>query len=116
VRHIVLWMKAKHPPYPTRRWEEFDAIDLPKLRAAFHQGLAGASGMRFLNQAVEQQNRLHRFSSDGWSRGVAQVLASAAGYLVILVALEQDDREAAAKIRHIQQATALIHQPLIIGS
>jgi DNA-binding GntR family transcriptional regulator len=117
-RAWVSRMEAKHQDVVARRWEEFDAIGFFELNATFHQGLADASGNRFLSQAVEQQNRLRRFSGYGWLRGAAQVRRSVSDHLRILQALKRDDREAAAAAMtaHIQQAATLIDQPLVMGT
>ncbi|MBO1078433.1 GntR family transcriptional regulator [Roseomonas haemaphysalidis] len=113
----VSQMEAQHREVGACRWEEFDAIGFFELNAAFHQGLADASGNRFLGQAVQQQNRLRRFSGYGWSRGAAQVRQSVSAHLDILQALKRGDREAAAAAMtaHIQQAATLIDQPLVLG-
>ena len=44
-------------------WSDTASIALYEMNAAFHEGLAAASGNRYLLVAVQQQNRLRRFSS-----------------------------------------------------
>jgi len=93
-------MRQMHEQFIGRAWRETDPVAFFETNAAFHRGLAEASGNRFLVQAVEQQNQLRRFSNYDWQRGVERVRVSAADHLGILDALEAGDRAEAAERMH----------------
>ena len=54
-------MRAAHEGFLGRAWRGTDSVAFFETNAAFHLGLAQASGNRFLVQAVEQQNQLRLF-------------------------------------------------------
>lgn len=93
-------MRRMHEQFLGRAWRETDPVAFFETNAAFHRGLAEASGNRFLIQAVDQQNQLRRFSNYDWQRGVERVRVSAADHLGILDALEAGDRAEAAERMH----------------
>lgn len=93
-------MRRMHEQFLGRAWRETDPVAFFETNAAFHRGLAEASGNRFLVQAVEQQNQLRRFSNYDWQRGVERVRVSASDHLGILDALEAGDRAEAAERMH----------------
>lgn len=96
----IAGMRGMHEQFIGRAWRETDPVAFFETNAAFHRGLAEASGNRFLVQAVEQQNQLRRFSNYDWQRGVERVRVSAADHLGILDALEAGDRAEAAERMH----------------
>ena len=102
-------MRRAHERYLGRGWDEIDLVAFFETNAAFHRGLAEASGNRFLVQAIEQQNQLRRFSNYDWHSGSERVRVSAADHLGILDALEAGDRvEAAERMhRHLAGTAAL---------
>jgi DNA-binding GntR family transcriptional regulator len=79
------------------------------MNAAYHEGLAAASGNRFLLVAVQQQNRLRRFANYDWTFGHERVLVNCREHLAILDRLEAGEREAAAALlrRHLEAAAKL---------
>lgn len=92
--------RAMHEAFLGRAWRKTDPVAFFETNAAFHRGLAEASGNRFLVQAVEQQNQLRRFANYDWRRGVERVRVFAAEHLGILDALEAGHREEAAERMH----------------
>lgn len=102
-------MRAMHEGFLARPWPAIDPVAFFETNAAFHKGLAEASGNRFLIQAVEQQNQLRRFLNYDWQRGPERVRVSAAEHLGILDALEAGERgEAAERMhRHLAGTAAL---------
>lgn len=102
-------MRAMHEGFLARSWPAIDPVAFFETNAAFHRGLAEASGNRFLAQAVEQQNQLRRFLNYDWQRGPERVRVSAAEHLGILEALEAGERgEAAERMhRHLAGTAAL---------
>ncbi|GGJ42949.1 GntR family transcriptional regulator [Neoroseomonas lacus] len=93
-------MRRLHERFLSRGWSDTDMVAFFETNAAFHRGLAEASGNRFLVQAMEQQNQLRRFSNYDWQSGAERVRVSAADHLGILDALEAGDREEAAERMH----------------
>lgn len=90
-------MREQHQAFLGREWAAHDPIAFFETNAAFHLGLAESSGNRFLIQAMEQQNRLRRFSNYGWQRGMDRVRVSASEHIAVLDALEAGLPEEAAK-------------------
>lgn len=93
-------MRAAHEEFLGRTWRRTDPVAFFETNAAFHLGLAEASGNRFLAQAVEQQNQLRRFYNYDWQQGEQRVRVSASEHLGILDALEAGDRAEAAERMH----------------
>ncbi|WP_164867741.1 GntR family transcriptional regulator [Rhodovarius crocodyli] len=102
-------MREKHEGFLSRRWGATDPVAFFETNAAFHAGLAEASGNRFVLQAIEQQNQLRRFSNYDWQRGEERVRVSASEHIGILDALEAGDRAEAAErmYRHLAGTAAL---------
>ena len=102
-------MRARHQAFLDRPWRATDTVAFFETNAAFHLGLAEASGNRFFAQAVAQQNRLRRFNNYDWRSGEERVRVSAAEHLGILTAIEAGRREEAAERMHRHLAgTALL--------
>jgi DNA-binding GntR family transcriptional regulator len=106
-------MRRRHQRMLDTPWDKTASIALYEMNAQFHEGLAGASGNRYLQVAVEQQNRLRRFANYDWTFGHERVLVSCREHLAILDRLEAGDREAAAELmrQHLQRANALQRAP-----
>lgn len=96
----IAGMRQMHQRFLGRGWREIDLVAFFETNAAFHRGLAEASGNRFLVQAIEQQNQLRRFSNYDWRSGNERVRVSATDHLAILDALEAGDRAEAAERMH----------------
>ncbi|MFN7001362.1 MAG: FCD domain-containing protein, partial [Elioraea tepidiphila] len=91
-------------------WRDELAIALFEMNARFHEGLVAGAGNRFLLAAVQQQNRLRRFSNYDWGYGPARVVQSCTEHLEILDRLEQGEAELASLLlrRHLERAAALV--------
>ncbi|MBL0151050.1 MAG: GntR family transcriptional regulator [Ideonella sp.] len=48
-------MRQRHRAMLQRKWKDADAIDLFEMNAEFHEGLAAASGNRFLQMAIQRR-------------------------------------------------------------
>lgn len=103
-------MRDEHQAMLAAPWREERAIALFEMNARFHEGLVAGAGNRFLLAAVQQQNRLRRFSNYDWGYGPARVAQSCAEHLEILDRLEQGETELAALLlrRHLERAAALV--------
>ena len=90
-------------------WSETASIALYEMNAAFHEGLAAASGNRFLLVGVQQQNRLRRFANYDWTFGYQRVVVNCREHLAILDRLEAGERAEAATLlrRHLEDAAKL---------
>ncbi len=99
-------MRDRHQEMMKQPWSETASIALYEMNAAFHEGLAAASGNRFLLVAVQQQNRLRRFANYDWTFGYERVLVNCREHLAILDRLEAGQHEAAAVLmrRHLEGA------------
>lgn len=102
-------MRARHATAMQTPWHDTMAVAFYEMNAAFHEGLARASGNRYLRAAVRQQNRLRRFLNIHWTYGRDRVLTNCAEHLGILDRLEEGDRSAAAVLmhRHLEGAARL---------
>jgi DNA-binding GntR family transcriptional regulator len=102
-------MRHRHREMMALPWSETASIALYEMNAAYHEGLAAASGNRFLLVAVQQQNRLRRFANYDWTFGHERVLVNCREHLAILDQLEAGEREVAAALlrRHLEGAAKL---------
>jgi DNA-binding GntR family transcriptional regulator len=100
-------MRRRHQETMKRPWSDTASIALYDMNAAFHEGLAAASGNRFLLVAVQQQNRLRSFANYDWTYGYERVLVNCREHLAILDRLEAGERDAAATLmrRHLEGAS-----------
>lgn len=103
-------MRRRHRGFLDEPWRETKSIALFETNAAFHEGLAAASGNRYFAAAVQQQNRLRRFSNYDWVYGHRRVLVSCSEHLEILDRLEAGDHAIAAALlrRHLERASDLV--------
>lgn len=111
----ALWLgetRRQHEAFLAAPWKETASIALFEMNAAFHEGLAAASGNRYILLAVRQQNRLRRFSNYDWVYGFERVQVSCREHLEILDRLELGEREVGAALlrRHLEQARSLSRQ------
>jgi DNA-binding GntR family transcriptional regulator len=102
-------MRARHGQTLTRPWHEASAIGFFEMNADFHEGLAAASGNRFIHSAVRRQNQLRRLSNYDWVFGFERVEVNCREHVQILDYLAVGDREIASALmrRHLQQASVL---------
>lgn len=102
-------MHGRHQAMMSHPWSETRSVALFDLNAEFHQGLAAASGNRYFQMAIEQQNRLRRFVNVHWTEGPERVQISCREHLEILERVAAGDRDVAAALmrRHLQQASEL---------
>jgi DNA-binding GntR family transcriptional regulator len=100
-------MRQRHLAMLKRRWTDADAIGLFEMNAEFHEGLCAASGNRFFQMAMEQQNRLRRFVNYDWNHGRERMVASCAEHMEIIDRLDAGDREIASALmrRHLDKAS-----------
>ncbi len=105
-------MRQQHQRALARPWRATSSIAFYEMNAAFHEGLAAASGNRFLLLAMQQQNRLRRFSNVAWTYGHARVAENCREHLAMLDRLEAGDNEIAALMmrRHLEGAAVLLPQ------
>jgi DNA-binding GntR family transcriptional regulator len=106
-------MRRRHLEMMASPWSETASIALYEMNAAFHEGLAAASGNRYLLVAVQQQNRLRRFANYDWAYGHERALVSCREHLAILDQLEAGALDAAAALlrRHLQSAAKVKRIP-----
>jgi DNA-binding GntR family transcriptional regulator len=102
-------MRARHQAMIAGPWSEGMAVQLFEMNAEFHEGLAAASGNRFMLLAVQQQNRIRRFVNYDWGHGRERMVASCSEHLEILDRLDAGDQEVAALLmqRHLEKASRL---------
>jgi DNA-binding GntR family transcriptional regulator len=102
-------MRQRHEDATKQPWSETASIAFYEMNAAFHEGLAAASGNRFLLVAVQQQNRLRRFANYDWIFGFERVLVNCREHLAILDRLDAGERAAAAALlrTHLESASKL---------
>ncbi len=99
-------MRKAHQAAMTDEWRPGSSVAFFEMNAAFHEGLAAASGNRFVLAAVQQHNRFRRLNNYDWVYGIERVVASSMEHLAILDQIESDDREVASLLlrRHLTGA------------
>ena len=102
-------MRARHQETLERPWQESSSIGFFEMNAAYHEGLAAASGNRFIHSAIKRQNELRRLSNYDWIFGFERVVVNCREHLQILDAIEAEDRELASALMrsHLQRASQL---------
>jgi len=105
----IVEMRARHHDTLARPWREASAVAFFEMNAEFHEGLAAASGNRFIHSAIRRQNQLRRLSNYDWVFGFERVEVNCREHLQILDYLAIGDREVAAALmrRHLQRASVL---------
>ncbi|MCK6449253.1 MAG: GntR family transcriptional regulator [Alphaproteobacteria bacterium] len=108
-------MRARHRAALAAPWRDTSSVAFYEMNAAFHEGLATASGNRFILMAVQQQNRLRRFLNVHWTYGHQRVLVNCREHLEMLDRLEAGDRDVAAALmrRHLEGAARLVPQSFV---
>jgi len=103
-------MRRRHEAMLAMPWRDTASVALFEMNADFHEGLAAASGNRYLLTAVQQQNRLRRFANYDWVFGHQRVVVSCREHLAILDCLAAGRRERAARLltRHLEGAAGLV--------
>jgi DNA-binding GntR family transcriptional regulator len=102
-------MKSRHLETLSRPWRAESAIGFFEMNAAFHEGLAAASGNRFIHSAVRRQNELRRAANYDWVFGWERVEVNSREHLRILEYLVAGEREVASTLMrsHLQRASQL---------
>lgn len=99
-------MAARHHAFLLTRWTRAASAAFFEMDAAFHEGIAKASGNRFFHEAIARLNRLRRLSSPEWNPARERVRASCQEHLQILGWLQAGDVGVAALLmrQHLEQA------------
>lgn len=102
-------MEMRHEAALRQPWGPASSVAFFEMNAAFHAGLAAASGNRYVLSAVERQNRLRRLSNYHWARGFERVETNCREHLEILARLRAGEVEVAAVLmrRHLEHASRL---------
>lgn len=102
-------MRRKHRETLSRPWREGSAIGFFEMNAAFHEGIAAASGNRFILSAIRRQNQLRRLSNYDWIFGFERVEVNCREHLAMLDAVEKHDVLRASDLMrsHLQRASEL---------
>jgi DNA-binding GntR family transcriptional regulator len=102
-------MVERHTDTLERPWLEASSVAFFEMNAAFHEGLAAASGNRFVHSAIRRQNQLRRFSQYDWKFGFERVVVNCREHLEILDYLSRDERDIASALmrRHLERASRI---------
>nr|WP_255616577.1 GntR family transcriptional regulator [Microvirga puerhi] len=100
-------MRRLHAETLERPWQESSSVAFFEMNAAFHEGLAAASGNRFVHTAIRHQNQLRRFSQYDWKFGFERVVVNCREHMEMLDYLARDEREIASLLmrRHLERAS-----------
>ncbi|MBP0494541.1 GntR family transcriptional regulator [Roseomonas indoligenes] len=104
-------MRREHGRFLDRVWTDDRAVAFYEINAAFHAGLAEASGNRFIAAAVVQQNRARTLSNYSWRVPPDRVAVNVREHLAILDCLQEGDRERAALHMRLHLAGAMALRP-----
>lgn len=102
-------MRARHEATLAQPWRESSAIGFYEMNADFHEGLAAASGNRFIHSAIRRQNQLRRLSNYDWAYGFERVVVNCREHLQMLATIEAGDFQLASALMrsHLQRAMQL---------
>jgi DNA-binding GntR family transcriptional regulator len=102
-------MKTRHLETIEKPWLDTSSVAFFDMNASFHEGLAKASGNRFIFSAIQQQSHLRRFANYNWLYGFERVVGSCREHLEIIDRLADGENELAAALmrRHLQRSRAL---------
>lgn len=105
----VVEMRTRHLEYLQSPWRESSSIAFYEMNAAFHEGLAAATGNRYFHSAVRRQNQLRRLSNYDWGLGFERVQVNCTEHLAMLDHLEAGENEVASALMrsHLLRASKL---------
>ncbi|KRE17508.1 GntR family transcriptional regulator [Bosea sp. Root381] len=107
--HWIETMRRDHRDTLSRPWRQGSAIGFFEMNAAFHEGIAAASGNRFILSAVRRLNQSRRLSNYDWVFGFERVEVNCREHLEMLDAVEKGDAVRASDLMrsHLQRASEL---------
>lgn len=108
-------MRVRHEDFMCQEWSHHTSpVRFFEMNAAFHEGLAAASGNRFVLDAIRRQNQVRRLFNYDWLYGFERVLVNSREHLAILDCLLASDMELASVLmrRHLQDARKVVPRPL----
>lgn len=102
-------MRARHRRFSEMKWQDSQSVAFFDMNAAFHEGLAEASGNRYILDAIQRQNQLRRLLNYDWIYGSDRVQLVCQEHSAVLDSIERGDREMAALLlrRHIEHSISL---------
>jgi DNA-binding GntR family transcriptional regulator len=102
-------MRTRHEQTLSQPWKESSAIGFYEMNADFHEGLAAASGNRFIHSAIRRQNQMRRLSNYDWTYGYERVVVNSREHLQMLATIEAGDLQLASALMrsHLQRAMQL---------
>lgn len=102
-------MIAQHKAFAEARWLKSSSVAFFEMNAAFHEGLARASGNRFFHEALSRLNRRRRLNNYDWKHGRERVGVSCWEHIMILEALRAGDvgRASILMRQHLELASRL---------
>lgn len=104
-------MRAQHEASLADSWVDASSVAFFEMNAAFHEGIAKASGNRFALEAMRRQNKLRRLANYNWQHGFDFVTANYREHMAILDYLLRNDFEMAALLMRRHLETALRYDP-----
>ncbi len=102
-------MRQQHEEFLRHLTEDSSSITFFEMNAAFHEGVAAASGNRFFHMDIQRQNRLRRLSNYDWKYGPERMKVNCCEHLEMLDRMQAGDQELAAllMLRHLDVASRL---------
>lgn len=102
-------MRQDHLDTLARPWRQGSAIGFFEMNAAFHEGIAAASGNRYIVSTVRRLNQARRLSNYDWVFGFERVEVNCREHLETLDAVEKGDVSLASELMrgHLQRASEL---------
>ncbi len=102
-------MADQHQAFLNAKWTKASSVAFFEMNAAFHEGLAKASGNRFFHEALCRMNRLRRLNNYDWKHGADRVSVSCREHLRIIASLKEGNVGNAALLmrQHLELSSRL---------
>jgi DNA-binding GntR family transcriptional regulator len=89
-------MKARHVAALAEPWGDHSIVSFFEMNTEFHEGLAAASGNRFIHSSMRRQNQLRRLSNYNWEFGYERVVINVKEHLQMIDYLAEGEKELAS--------------------
>lgn len=111
-RDWIEMMRRQHSHILQQEWSHHSSIRFYEMNAAFHEGLAAASGNRFILDSIRRQNQIRRLSNYDWLYGTERVQLNTTEHMLILDHICEGKMKNAARLmaKHLRGALKIVQK------